>query len=370
LSLPAVALAQSNDKMPSANAGTSAGNAQPAAADAHFKSFDTNNDGYVSRQEFMARQGLVAAVAQSTPSKQANRAGSTNALNGNFYASNLIGMGVRNNAGRDVGEIEDLLVDVDSGNVRAAIVSFGGIADMGDKLYRYPLSSFTERPNSDALILDVNDDSVRKANGFDRSNWNFGTSGNNSTYRQGVWQASRLLGRDIEDRNDDHLGEIKDLLIDGHSGRVQSVIMRYDRPWSLDNPLVTVPLHSLRFAGDKQTVSMNVDRNDVDTQRTAGGTSSPDFYVERWFVLLPDNNKSATSSAGSAAAANAGNKQASGANASEFNRLDTNGDGTLSQAEYDAGAGTLPEFGKADKDANSSVSRDEFTSTKTSQLKQ
>jgi sporulation protein YlmC with PRC-barrel domain len=210
----------------------------------------------------------------------------------------------------------------------------------------------------------VSDQAIRESRGFDRSNWDFdGTDRRAGSSRQGLWQASRLLGRDVADRNDDHLGEIKDLVIDGRSGQVQYVVMRYDRPWSLDNPLVAVPLHSLRFGGDQQQVSMNVDRHEVDTQRTAGGmSSSPDLWIERWFVLVPqDTSESATGSKGA---------DSNVAGRSEFGRLDTDGDGSLSQAEYDAATRAMPAFANVDRNANKSVSRDEFASMATSGSRQ
>src|SRR5688572_7394763 len=51
----------------------------------------------------------------------------------NFRSSELIGMPVRNRAGKDVGKIEDFVVELNSGDVRYAAVSFGGFAGFGNK---------------------------------------------------------------------------------------------------------------------------------------------------------------------------------------------------------------------------------------------
>lgn len=376
LGLPAAALAQPANVDAGSNHGAGNAATQQNLARPQFRRLDANHDGYISREEFDAYRNRIASQSPAAATRSGAPQGT---LAHNLYASDLIGMDVRNAAGRDSGEIEDLVVDVDSGKVRSAVVSFGGFAGIGDKVYRYPLSAFSAGPSSDQLVLNVSDDAIRGAHGYDRSNWNFNALGDNGDRRiasngSTLWQASNLIGRDVADRNDDHLGEIKDLAIDGQSGAIRYVVMRYDRPWSLDNPLVAVPLHALRFAGDHQTVSMNVDRNEIDTQRMAGGGNpSRDLWIERWYVLVPqtttqnargttsqrDAARAATMSGagpsqgstsatgpGVSAGASTGNLSAtgdtsavgpsSGAGAAGASGLEANRDGTANPAGHDA----------------------------------
>ena len=299
-----------------------------------FDRFDANRDGTISRAEFemrgkQAHRGLTAQGAM--PGRMA----------GSLSARELIGADVRNPKGTDLGEIEDLLIDVDSGKVRSAILSFGGFLDIGDKLFRYPLSDFSRSSEGDKLVLDVSRTTLDASRGFDRDAWPdwVSTDKGASTRAMGVWQASRLLGRDIDDRTGDHLGEIADIVVDSKSGNVDYVVMRYDRPWSLDNPLVAIPMNALTFGLDRRTVSMNVDRHQLDAQRVASGASTPDLWVERWIVIAPVATGTAATR--------------------DFDRLDTNRDGALSRSEYGTTDADRP-FSSVDKDSNGSVTREEF----------
>jgi hypothetical protein len=49
-----------------------------------------------------------------------------------YRASELIGMTVYNTADEELGQIEDLVMDVDGGRVRYAALSFGGFLGIGD----------------------------------------------------------------------------------------------------------------------------------------------------------------------------------------------------------------------------------------------
>jgi len=262
---------------------TQSSSERQADRNALWNRLDTNHDGQISRAEFDANYD--SAMMDQNNSLQASSA--SGYLSGEMRASNLIGATVQNRQGQDLGEIKDLIVDVNTGDVRNAIVSFGSTLGVGDKLFRYPLSSFSRARNSDALVLDVDKQSLRSAKGFDRDHWVESKS-------QNVWQASRLIGKDVADRNGDHLGEIKDLAIDPRSDKIDYAVLKYDRPWSLDNPLVAIQLDSFNFGDGRHDISMNIDRNQIDAQtsaqpRVSWNAPAGSVVTERWVFLFPDN---------------------------------------------------------------------------------
>jgi sporulation protein YlmC with PRC-barrel domain len=53
-------------------------------------------------------------------------------------ATTLINDDVKNNAGDNLGKIEDVMLDVDTGRISYAVLSFGGFLGMGDKLFAIP----------------------------------------------------------------------------------------------------------------------------------------------------------------------------------------------------------------------------------------
>src|ERR1035437_8694811 len=56
-------------------------------------------------------------------------------------ASTLAGDSVRNSAGEDLGKVNELMVDIPSGRIAYAVLSFGGILGMGNKLFAVPWSA-------------------------------------------------------------------------------------------------------------------------------------------------------------------------------------------------------------------------------------
>jgi sporulation protein YlmC with PRC-barrel domain len=86
-------------------------------------------------------------------------------------ASSLIGDGVRNSAGEDLGTIKDMVLDLDGGNVVYAVLSFGGFLGLGDKLFAIPWDSLNIDMQNRVVVLDVPRDRLENAPGFDRDNW-------------------------------------------------------------------------------------------------------------------------------------------------------------------------------------------------------
>jgi sporulation protein YlmC with PRC-barrel domain len=55
-------------------------------------------------------------------------------------ARNLIGMRIKNDQGKDVGEVDNLLIDPQSGKISHVVVGYGGLAGVGEKKVVVPWS--------------------------------------------------------------------------------------------------------------------------------------------------------------------------------------------------------------------------------------
>lgn len=89
---------------------------------------------------------------------------------------------VKNAAGEDLGKIEDLMIDLDSGRIAYAVLSFGGFLKMGNKLFAVPWAALRVDTVNKQFILGVDKSVLEKAPGFDKDTWpdmadpTFGTS--------------------------------------------------------------------------------------------------------------------------------------------------------------------------------------------------
>ena len=86
-------------------------------------------------------------------------------------ATTLIGDPVHNNLGESLGEIKDLVIDLEKGNVAYAVLSFGGFLGLGNKLFAIPWSSLKVNPKERCFIINATKERLEKAPGFDKDNW-------------------------------------------------------------------------------------------------------------------------------------------------------------------------------------------------------
>jgi sporulation protein YlmC with PRC-barrel domain len=86
-------------------------------------------------------------------------------------ATSLIGSSVVNTQGEDLGKIEDLMVDLNSGRVSYCVLSFGGFLGMGDKYFALPWEAVTVDTGRKVFVLNVDKEILQKAPGFDKDNW-------------------------------------------------------------------------------------------------------------------------------------------------------------------------------------------------------
>ena len=86
-------------------------------------------------------------------------------------AGTLIGDPVTNPQGEKVGDLKEIMLDVHTGRVAYGVLDFGGIAGMGNKLFAVPFERFTVDEKDHKLILDVDTEILKNAEGFDKNNW-------------------------------------------------------------------------------------------------------------------------------------------------------------------------------------------------------
>ena len=86
-------------------------------------------------------------------------------------ASTLAGDAVRNSMGDDLGKVDEIMIDIPTGRVAYAVVSFGGFLRMGNRLFAVPWSALTVDEDEKCFVLDVDKKVLESAPGFDPDNW-------------------------------------------------------------------------------------------------------------------------------------------------------------------------------------------------------
>jgi sporulation protein YlmC with PRC-barrel domain len=86
-------------------------------------------------------------------------------------ASTLEGDRVVNRQGEDLGEIDEIMLDVPRGRIAYAVMSSGGFLGMGDRLFAIPWSALTLDTDNKCFVLDVDKQRLQDAPGFDKDDW-------------------------------------------------------------------------------------------------------------------------------------------------------------------------------------------------------
>jgi sporulation protein YlmC with PRC-barrel domain len=86
-------------------------------------------------------------------------------------AETLIGNDVYNDSGEELGDIKEIMLDVRTGNVRYAVLSFGSFLGMGAKLFAVPWDALTLDTENKRFLLTVDKDRLKQAPGFDKDKW-------------------------------------------------------------------------------------------------------------------------------------------------------------------------------------------------------
>ena len=86
-------------------------------------------------------------------------------------ASGLLGMEVRNRENEKLGEVKDLVLDVNSGRLSYAVLSVGGFLGIGEKLIALPPGALKVADQGGYLLLNADKAKIQAAPGFAATAW-------------------------------------------------------------------------------------------------------------------------------------------------------------------------------------------------------
>ncbi|MGA2551301.1 MAG: PRC-barrel domain-containing protein [Burkholderiaceae bacterium] len=86
-------------------------------------------------------------------------------------AAALEGDEIYNSRGEKLGKIRDIMIDVRRGCVAYAILSRGGLLNLGEKLFAVPWAALTLDARGKRFLLDLDPEQLDAAPGFDKAHW-------------------------------------------------------------------------------------------------------------------------------------------------------------------------------------------------------
>jgi sporulation protein YlmC with PRC-barrel domain len=162
-----------------------------------------------------------------------------------YWASDLIGTNV-SIAGQK-GEIKDLIVNTDTGEVRHAVTEVNQKG--GDRLYAIPLQMFQLGPDK-KLTVNLDQKWLSEHKSWTKDKWPgmqereyWGDRSAGGT----AHRVSKVIGQDIENAQRKDVGEIKDVVVNLKSQKVEFVLVEYDPGATKGEKEYAVPLTAFKF---------------------------------------------------------------------------------------------------------------------------
>ncbi len=171
----------------------------------------------------------ATGVASGTPTATAAAAGGVAQAAGLMPVNTIIGFGVKDSAGKDLGHISELVGSLGTGKVTYAILTSGGILGLGGQSAAVPWELLRLDQGQQAFVVNTDQQTVQQAPGFDPAaidrgdaNWdavlrtywqNHGVTLSTSGAGQSPVRVSRLLRSSAKASSEANLGTITSILI-------------------------------------------------------------------------------------------------------------------------------------------------------------
>jgi len=222
-----------------------------------------------------------------------------------FKSSNVVGMRVDNPQGEHIGRIESLVMDLKSGKIRYAAVSFGGFLGMGEKLFAVPWGALKIQYNTERsqnhVVLDVSKSRLEKAPGFDKNHWpNFAdhqwANEVNAFYGLGQTAQSNegmparriedIVGAPVQNSQGQDLGKINDIVINLQSGTANYAALSFGGFLGIGDKLFAMPWRQIDFRVDaksqKLTAVVNISKESLEKAPSFDKNHWPDLADPNW----------------------------------------------------------------------------------------
>lgn len=83
----------------------------------------------------------------------------------------VLDVDVKNRAKENLGTIEEIVLDKQSGLVAYVVLGAGGLLGIGEKYFALPWNSISYDPDEESFILNVDKEKLKNAPGFDKNHW-------------------------------------------------------------------------------------------------------------------------------------------------------------------------------------------------------
>lgn len=86
-------------------------------------------------------------------------------------ASSIIGDRIENTYGEDLGKIDNLMINLHTGEIEYAVIEFGSFLGVGGKLFAVPFTELKLDAQKKIFLLNRDNEYLKQSPGFDKAHW-------------------------------------------------------------------------------------------------------------------------------------------------------------------------------------------------------
>jgi sporulation protein YlmC with PRC-barrel domain len=195
----------------------------------------------------------------------------------NLRASNVLGYEVFDLQGQDMGEVEDLIVNMDNGQISYAILELGDFLETEQELFPIPLNALQVSAQQLAFMLDVDPATLANAPAFNEDTWPDLTTPEWDENYATFWQdnlemgdemqmasgtnarVSSLLDYDVQTNQKEEIGEIDELVVDFQNNQVKYAILSFGGFLDIGDEEVPIPLAAFSLQPENELLLLDAD---------------------------------------------------------------------------------------------------------------
>ncbi len=174
--------------------------------------------------------GLSTAPAMAQEKKEHKEHGTHGTHAQLIRSTNLIGADLHTSTGEDIGKVNDIVFDENTGGMMHAVLSAGGFIGIGDKLTPVAWKSIEVMKNDEGKInvtTTLDKAKLTEEKSFEKSDKTWmqqlpGTSGH-KLIRMSDADDAKLF-----DKTGKHIGEIEDVIVDTKSGKAAYAVISFE----------------------------------------------------------------------------------------------------------------------------------------------
>lgn len=213
----------------------------------------------------------------------------------------IIGHEVQDQHGKDMGHIEEIVLDAATGDMAYAVLALGGVVGLGEKLFAMPWYVLQQPTNGESFRLATTAEQLKSAPSFDKDSWPdmearhwtdavhayYGkppflgkhlppkaADEPGGTVPQRFLRASYVLRSNVMNTRGQRLGDIKEIVIDATVGKVAYVVLAFGGVAGLGEKFFAIPWPELQQSAGLGTFTLEVDKNTLQ--------EAPGFDKDHW----------------------------------------------------------------------------------------